>query len=187
MKTTIIIPVIISSFFLFPTISFADQFKVTRVYDGDTIKAEADGAEVKVRLVGIDAPETCEEKKELSQPYSEKARKYLADLLLNKIVVIKDYGLEGYDMYLGAIFLNSKNINLEMVRAGLAEVRNDKSQIDLDLKPFLEAEEQARADRKGMWVQGDSYVSPNNWRKTGALKSAFALILYGLCSETGRK
>jgi micrococcal nuclease len=188
MKRTIkMVPVLVILFFLFPTISFADQFRVTRVYDGDTIKAEGNGTEVKVRLVGIDAPETSEEKRELRQPYSEKAKRYLADLILNKIVAIKDYGLEGYDVYLGVIFLNRKNINLEMIRAGLAEAHLWRPIVGLDLKPFFEAEKEARADRKGMWLQGDSYVSPSTWRKADTLKSAFALILYGLCGATGHK
>ena len=53
------------AFLLFlPTLSLAAQFKVTRVYDGDTIKAELSGIEIKVRLVGIDAPETSKKKGE---------------------------------------------------------------------------------------------------------------------------
>ena len=43
--------------------SIAGQFKVTRVYDGDTIKAKGHEIEIKVRLVGIDAPETSKKKK----------------------------------------------------------------------------------------------------------------------------
>jgi len=38
-----------------PTISLAGQFKVTRVYDGDTVKAVGHDIEIKVRLIGIDA------------------------------------------------------------------------------------------------------------------------------------
>ena len=45
-----------------PVIALAGQFKVTRVYDGDTIKAQGHDIEVKVRLVGIDAAETPREK-----------------------------------------------------------------------------------------------------------------------------
>ena len=37
-------------------LSIAGQFKVTKVYDGDTVKAEGHDIEIKVRLVGIDAP-----------------------------------------------------------------------------------------------------------------------------------
>jgi len=39
-----------------PIISYADQFKVIRVYDGDTVRANGKDIEVNIRLVGIDAP-----------------------------------------------------------------------------------------------------------------------------------
>ncbi len=57
-------------FLLLPTLSLAGEFKVTRVYDGDTIKGECHDIDIEVRLVGIDAPETSREKREPGQPYS---------------------------------------------------------------------------------------------------------------------
>lgn len=36
----------------------AGQFKIVRVYDGVTVKAIDHDIEIKVRLIGIDAPET---------------------------------------------------------------------------------------------------------------------------------
>jgi len=44
------------SLFFLPTIGCEGQFKVTRAYDGDTIKAEGYDIEIEVRLVGIDTP-----------------------------------------------------------------------------------------------------------------------------------
>lgn len=49
---------------VFPTVSFAGQYRVTRVTDGDTIKVSRDGTTTTVRLVGIDAPETSKRKNE---------------------------------------------------------------------------------------------------------------------------
>ena len=40
-----------------PVSALAGQFKVTRVYDGDTFRAAGYDIEIKVRLVGIDTPE----------------------------------------------------------------------------------------------------------------------------------
>lgn len=67
---------------LLTTLSLAVQFKVTRVYDGDTIKAEGYDIVIKVRLVGIDAPETSKKKGKPGQPYSQQAKKHLAGLIL---------------------------------------------------------------------------------------------------------
>jgi len=75
-----------------------------------------------VRLVGIDTPETSKKKREPGQPYSQQAKKHLVGLLLNKVVEIKGYGLGPYNRILRVVYLNNKNINLEMIRAGLAEV-----------------------------------------------------------------
>ena len=88
-RTLKIIPSLIAFLLILPTLSVAAQFKVTRVYDGDTIKAKGHDIEIKVRLVGIDAPETSKKKHEPGQPYSQQAKKYLADLVLNKVVDVK--------------------------------------------------------------------------------------------------
>jgi len=148
-----------------PGISPAGQFKITRVFDGDTVKAQGHDIEIKVRLVGIDAPETSKKKRDPSQPYSQQAKKYLADLVLNKAVDIKGYGLDRYNRVLGVIYLNNQNINLEMVEAGLAEIYRGKPPRDLAMKPYLEAEKRAREAKTGMWSLGDKYISPKDWRK----------------------
>ena len=83
-KIAIIIGVLI-----FPIAAVAGQFKVVRVYDGDTLKAVGHDIEIKVRLVGIDTPETSKKKNDPGQPYSQSAKKFLAGLVLNKDVEIK--------------------------------------------------------------------------------------------------
>jgi endonuclease YncB( thermonuclease family) len=53
-----------------------------------------------------------------------------------------------------------------MVKAGLAEVYRGTPAKGLNMEPYWKAEEEARRAGKGMWVQGDKYVSPRDWRKT---------------------
>jgi micrococcal nuclease len=151
--------------FLIPVESLAGQFKVTRVYDGDTIKVEGHDIEIMVRLVGIDAPETSRKKHEPGQPFSQQATKHLAGLVLNKVVDVKGYGMDRYNRVLGEIFLDGKNINLEMVRAGLAEIYRGRHAPGFDPSPYDQAEIEARDAKQGMWVQGDMYVSPGEWRR----------------------
>ncbi len=171
-------------FFLFlPTSSLGSQFEVMKVYDGDTIKVKGYGVEIKLRLAGIDAPETSKNKIGFGQRYSQEAREYLAGLILNKAIEIDGYGYLKGDLMLGMIFLNGKNINLEMVRAGLAEVYRGKPPKDLNLDPFIRAEIQSRTAKKGIWIQGDRYISPRTWRKTQRLRSICTIILFGLCEQ----
>lgn len=95
---------------IFPVIALAGQFKVTRVYDGDTFTARGHDIEVKVRLVGIDALETSKKKRDPGQPYSQQSKKYLTSLVLNKTVEVKGYGRDCYGRILGLVTCNGKNI-----------------------------------------------------------------------------
>jgi len=86
-------------------------------------------------------------------------------MVLNKTVDIKGYGLGRCGRILGVIYLNGKNINLEMVKGGLAEVYRGKPPRGFNIEPYRRAETEARRARRGMWSLGDKYVSPKDWRK----------------------
>ena len=87
-------------------------------------------------------------------------------MVLNKTVDIKEYGNDRYGRMLGVVPLGGKNINLEMVGAGLAGVYQGDPAPGQDLVPYWKAEEKARAVKRGMWSLGDKYVSPRDWRKS---------------------
>jgi endonuclease YncB( thermonuclease family) len=160
-----IIVLLISLLLILPALSLAGEFKVTRVYDGNTIEAQGYDIEIRVSLVAIDAPETSMRKREPSQPFSQQAKKHLAGLVLNKTVDVKGYGLDTYNRILGVIYLDGKNINLEMLRAGLAEVYRGLAPKKFNLSPYWQAEKEAREAKIGMWSQGDTYISPKEWRR----------------------
>jgi len=151
--------------FLISSPCSAGPLKVSRVTDGDTITVRDARVETIIRLVGIDAPEVSHKKREASQPYAQAATKYLAGLVLNKTVEIKEYGQDRYGRTLGVVFLGGKNVNLEMVKAGYAEVYRGTDAKGFDSAPYWKAEGEARAAKKGMWAQGDKYVSPREWRR----------------------
>ena len=108
--------------------------------------------EVTVRLVGIAAPEKSRGKRKLGQPYSRKATKYLTSLVLNKTITIKEYETDRYKRIFGVVFVNRKNANLEMVKAGLAEVYRGKHARYFNLNIYQKAEAQAIKEKRGMWV-----------------------------------
>ena len=151
--------------FAIVTAAHAGQYEVTWVYDGDAIKAQGPEGEIRVRLMGIDAPETSKKKGQASQPYALAAKKHLMDLIYGKTVEIKGYGLDQYDRLLGVVYLDGKNINLEMVRAGLAEVYRGKMRKDFDVVPYTQAEQVARISQQGIWSVGNIHISPRAWRK----------------------
>ena len=151
--------------FICPANSSAIHLKVVRVYDGDTVRAAGQDVEIKVRLAGIDAPETSKRKHQPGQPFSDASKKFLAGLVLNKDVEIKGYDLGPNNRIIGEIFVDGKNINLEIIRDGLAEVYQGKSPDALDLEPYRKLEAQARNDGRGIWSLGSNYTSPKAWRK----------------------
>jgi micrococcal nuclease len=165
MRKLIEISMIILFFFLFSSHVSADQFKVTWVYDGDTFKAEGHSIEIVVRFIAIDAPEISYTKGKPSQPFSTQAKEMLTDLILNRTVDIKGYGLDKHNRLLAVVSFGGRNIGVEMIRQGLAEVYQGKLPHNFDLKDYNRAEFQAKTSRRGMWGQGDNYVSPREWRE----------------------
>jgi endonuclease YncB( thermonuclease family) len=105
---------------LHPVLYEAGQFKVIRVIDGDTIKVTNNGKTIIIRLVGIDSPETSKGKNQHGQPFSRKSTQHLSGLVLKKPVEIQSYGTDRYGRTLGVIYCNGTNVNLEIVKAGLA-------------------------------------------------------------------
>jgi micrococcal nuclease len=63
------------------------------------------------------------------------------------------------------VFVDGMNVNLEMVKAGLAEVYRGRPAKGLDNGPYQKAEAEAREARLNMWSLGDKYISPREWRR----------------------
>jgi len=152
--------------------AMAGKFKVTKVYDGDTIMAEGHDIVTYVLLAGIDAPEISSPSQEPGQPYAQAAKYYLERLILNKAVEIKGYGIAPYpyNQLIGEVYVGTENINISMLKKGLAEVSVGEPPTGLDMAPYLEAEREAKKSGQGMWSLGDSYVSPSEWRKARMMK-----------------
>ena len=63
------------------------------------------------------------------------------------------------------VFVNGTNANLEMVKAGLAEVYRGKQPRYFNAKIYHDAEEEAKKAKRNMWSLGDKYISPREWRR----------------------
>lgn len=151
---------------LVPLLSSAQEagYQCIRVVDGDTIRVAENGTETTLRLVGIDAPEKSHRKHDPGQPFSQAASRHLAALVLNKPVEVRGQGTDRYGRVLAVVFAGGKNVNLEMVKAGFAEVYRGKSAPGMDMAPYWKAEEEARDAGRGIWALKDKYVNPRQWR-----------------------
>jgi micrococcal nuclease len=99
----------------------------TRVIDGDTIDARVDlgfnvWIECRVRLYGIDAPETRTKNLEEKQAGLKTKQSLMAimDDCDNKFI-LKSEGVGKYGRCLGVIFIDGQNINKRLINEGLAK------------------------------------------------------------------
>jgi endonuclease YncB( thermonuclease family) len=96
---------------------------VERVADGDTVTViTANQTKLRIRKLGINAPETPKGTTFPGQPYGPEAEAYLKQLVEGKRVKVEIYGPDKYKRLLSTIFLDRQDINLAMIEAGLAEL-----------------------------------------------------------------
>lgn len=134
---------------------------VIKVSDGDTINVKDDlGTKVKIRLYGIDTPETEKSNKKTGriskpgQPYGEEAWKALDEKVFHKRVKLEVMDIDRYKRLVSLVWLDNRNINKEMVAEGWAWAY--KQYLDTPYaSEFIGLEAQARAKRLGLWQQNN--------------------------------
>lgn len=87
-----------------------------RVVDGDTIVVRIDGEEYKIRLIGIDTPESVHSDASRNNEYGQMASDYTKILLEERETVWIEYDQEAEDRYgrqLGYVWLDPKEEDLQ--------------------------------------------------------------------------
>ncbi len=114
-----------------------------------------DSGPLQVRLYGIEPPEWSYpampgRQGVPGQPYGQDAFTYVRDLLTNRQVQIESFGKDRRGRILAVVWLGDINVNLSMVKEGLAWVSPSVS--DPRVRAELEvAEQQAQKGRYGLW------------------------------------
>lgn len=132
---------------------------VVGVSDGDTITVlDTDKVQHKIRLTGIDAPEK-------KQPFGNRSKQSLSDMVFNKTVAVETNKRDRYGRELGKVLASGKDVNLEQVRAGLAwhYKAYELTQPVADRQAYAEAENEAKAAKRGLWVDAEP-TPPWEWR-----------------------
>lgn len=133
---------------------------VKRVTDGDTLVLATGGADAKVRLHGIDAPESKQECADTAgQPYpcGERAKLILDALTLGKTLVCEVKDRDRYGRFVGACKADGADINKAMVATGWAMAYRQYS------TDYVPDEDAARELRPGMW--SGRFVPPEEYRR----------------------
>lgn len=121
---------------------------VSKVVDGDTVILE-DGQ--KVRLLGIDTPETNHPDRPVER-YGIKAKEYMKKRVEGKKCVLEYTLNDNYDKYdrlLALLYLDGILINAEMVKKGLAYASPNKYMSIT--KEFMVLENIAKKFKMGIW------------------------------------
>lgn len=142
------------------------NYKVLKCHDGDTCQVlSPDNMKIKIRLIGIDAPEVSNRKNKINQPYGIESKEFINNLIKGKSVTLKIYATDPFGRSLSEIFLEKLNVNLKMIDSGMAEVYKGKMEKNFDITPYIEAEKKAKKEKVGIWSLSN-YQSPKEFRTT---------------------
>lgn len=129
---------------------------VSWVMDGDTVLLVRDGQRepIKLRVDGIDAPETC-------QPGGGEARDAMIRLALRKKVQVVTVGRDSYGRLIGRLSVGQQDVGAEMVRSGMAwayQFRTGKG-------PYAGLQRQAQKQQRGVFSAKQEAMPPPVFRK----------------------
>lgn len=122
---------------------------VASVHDGDTLTVFVNETREKIRLHGIDCPET-------DQPWGQEATELTRQLADKKEVTVIEFGHDKYHRMIGQIVLaDGRHLNQELVREGACWWYEKYAPDDTLLKQL---EEEAKQAKRGVW--SDSQPTP---------------------------
>ena len=145
----------------------------TKIIDGDTFLIEGGYS---VRILGIDADER-------GYPCYETAKERLEELILNKEVRLEKEkeDFDQYCRYLRYVFIDDKNVSLELIREGLAVARFSPEDTKYREEISL-AEKEARENKIGCKWESVAKVDEKNefqWENLTEEKTGLKVI--GAC------
>lgn len=131
-----------------------DLQKVKRIIDGDTFVLDNG---IKVRLIGVDTPETVHPKKEV-QYFGKEASAFTKKLIDGKKVRL-EYDVQKYDRYgrlLAYVYLEDGTfLNAELVKQGYANVSTFPPNVKYE-QLFINLQKEARENNRGLWQKSNS-------------------------------
>jgi micrococcal nuclease len=143
------------SSFVSPAYSSSTVYLVTHVVDGDTIDIESAGKSSRIRLIGINSPESVDPRRPV-QCFGKEAAQYAKELLEGNFVSVETDPSQGlYDKYgriLAYIFLSDgSSFNKKMISGGYAYEYTYHAPYEYQ-KDFKAAQNDAHLNGRGLWA-----------------------------------
>ena len=155
MKTQLIFLFTFLFFFAQAQLQENTWYKVSKITDGDTFYVMTKNSEkFKIRLIGIDAPESYNVGKKFRKEYFGKEAKVFATNLLKNKKVKLTFDVQKTDRYgriLAYAYLeNGVFLNRHLVENGFAVVATFPPNVKF-VEVFTKAEKSARNKKRGLW------------------------------------
>lgn len=136
-----------------PTTEQIYEYTVVRVIDGDTLEVEIEEGNIeKLRLIGIDTPESVAYDDSKNCSYGKIAAAYTTNLLAGKKIIV-EYDEEPRDDYrrlLGYVYINGEMINKKLILEGYAVAKQFPPNTKY-AELFKSAQIEAEKNKSGMW------------------------------------
>ena len=138
--------------------------KVIEVNSGDVITIFNLNRPVRVKLLGVDAPE-------VNQEFGDIAQQHLSGLILDKSVLVEYSGIAADKSLMGRVLLNGSDIGAQMIRDGVAwfDPNNQNRLNATDREVYEQSEFAARLEGRGLWQQ-ENPTPPWEFVRAEALK-----------------
>lgn len=130
--------------------------EVTRVIDGDTLQVEMNGTTERVRLIGVDTPETVHPTLG-EEPYGKEASRFTKEQLTGKTVQL-EFDVEERDQYgrlLAYVWLDDEMFNRILLQQGYAQTATYPPNVKY-VDYFTDDQTQAREMGLGLWALEDT-------------------------------
>lgn len=130
----------------------SELYKVVRVVDGDTLIIDYNGTEERVRLIGVDTPESVHPDEEKNTEFGTTASNFSKELLTDKYVKI-ELDVQERDQYgriLAYVYLDDVMVNKILLEEGYAKVATYPPNVKY-VDDFTAIQEEARNNKKGLW------------------------------------
>lgn len=128
------------------------EAKVLRVVDGDTLKIQIADKDYKVRLLGVDTPESVSPKKEKNTKEGKIASEYTKKNLEGKDIIL-EFDVSPYDRYgrlLAYVYVDGICYNEKLLEEGYAKVMMISPNVK-NSKYYRQIEKQAKENNTGFW------------------------------------
>lgn len=132
------------------------EAKVVGISDGDTITVVIDGEQNKIRLYGIDSPES-------GQDFGQAAKKAIKQIIGDRHIQIEQKGTDKYGRTIAMVYADGKSVNEIMVKGGYAWVYDQYCSENV-CDEWRGYQSEAKSLKRAMWIR-DDITPPWEWRR----------------------